>query len=69
MSKQDHGKNYHKKATGDALITANKHESEENIVLFGGCFCPFVQRVWVTFEELGIPYQVRLSLLQNSMFH
>lgn len=61
MSNQDSGKVYHRKATGDALITVNKHDSDKDLTLFGGCFCPFVQRVWAAFEELEIPYKVCMS--------
>ena len=58
-SKQDSGRSYHLQCTGDALQTANAHSSPEHITLFGSCFCPFVQRVWVTLEHLGIDYKVR----------
>ncbi|KAL7284349.1 hypothetical protein ACG7TL_001638 [Trametes sanguinea] len=40
----------------EALATARAHSSPESITLFGSCFCPFVQRVWVTLEHLGIDY-------------
>jgi len=54
----DSGKSYHKECTGLALETANKHQDiNADITLFGGCFCPFVQRVWATFEYLGVPYK------------
>ncbi|CAA7258454.1 unnamed protein product [Cyclocybe aegerita] len=55
--KADTGRPYHTEATGDALITVKNHQKDEDITLFGGCFCPFVQRVWVAFEVLGIPYK------------
>ena len=58
-SKQDSGRSYHLQCTGDALQTASVHSSPEHITLFGSCFCPFVQRVWVTLEHLGIDYKVR----------
>ena len=29
-----------------------------SLTLFAACFCPFVQRVWVALEFLGIPYRV-----------
>lgn len=48
----------HLECTGDALVTVNKHQAAEDITMFGCCFCPFVQRVWVAFEYLGIPYKV-----------
>ncbi|KAI0042811.1 glutathione S-transferase [Auriscalpium vulgare] len=57
-SGKDSGKTYHLSCTGDALETVNKHTDERDITLFGSCFCPFVQRVWVAFEYLGIPYKV-----------
>jgi hypothetical protein len=46
---KDTGKKYHEKATGAALETAEQHSkpADTGIVLFGSCFCPFVQRVWV----------------------
>jgi len=34
-----------------------QHETESDITLFGANFCPFVQRVWVALELLGIPYK------------
>ena len=55
----DSGKQYHLHCTGEALDTANAHAGDADITLFGSCFCPFVQRVWVAFEHLGIPYRVR----------
>ncbi|KAI0263131.1 glutathione S-transferase [Gloeopeniophorella convolvens] len=54
----DSGKHYHLECTGAALDTANAHVDNADITLFGSCFCPFVQRVWVAFEYLGIPYRV-----------
>ena len=54
----DTGRGYHKIATGAALTTVKEHESERDLTLFGANFCPFVQRVWVAFEFLKLPYQV-----------
>ena len=54
----DSGRGYHNVATGNALVTVKSHEKEADIILFGANFCPFVQRVWVAFEFLGIPYKV-----------
>ncbi|KAH9961634.1 glutathione S-transferase [Lactifluus volemus] len=54
----DKEKQYHLHCTGDALDTVNAHMGEADITLFGSCFCPFVQRVWVAFEYLDIPYRV-----------
>lgn len=59
----DLGRVYHTSCTGDALITVNAHQDQEDITLFGSCFCPFVQRVWVAFEVLKIPYKVYMSIL------
>ena len=56
----DTGKSYHKQATGEALQTVQRHAADQGITLFAGCFCPFVQRAWVTLEALGIPYKVRI---------
>jgi len=58
----DSGKQYHLQCTGEALDTVNAHAADADITLFGSCFCPFVQRVWVAFEYLGIPYRVRVGL-------
>jgi len=54
----DQGRGYHTVATGDALITVKNHEKDQDITLWGANFCPFVQRVWVAFEVLEIPYKV-----------
>lgn len=40
-------------------MTAEAHAAHADITLFGSCFCPFVQRVWVALEYLGHNYQVR----------
>ncbi|KAJ5884233.1 hypothetical protein N7504_011805 [Penicillium tannophilum] len=50
-------KAYHTKATGLAAVTVANHAGETNLQLFGSCFCPFVQRVWIALELKGIPYQ------------
>ncbi|KAH9482246.1 Chloride intracellular channel protein 4 [Psilocybe cubensis] len=58
---KDAGRVYHTECTGAALVTARAHADEkgvEEITLFGSCFCPFVQRVWVALEVLGIGYKV-----------
>ncbi|KAF8590762.1 glutathione S-transferase [Ramaria rubella] len=54
---QDTGKSYHTSCTGHALQTANTHSGPSDLTLFGGCFCPFVHRVWIALEYLQIPYQ------------
>ncbi|KIK64604.1 hypothetical protein GYMLUDRAFT_220582 [Collybiopsis luxurians FD-317 M1] len=56
--KTDSGKKYRNECTGEALETVKKHEKDEDLTLFGSCFCPFVQRVWVAFEVLEVPYKV-----------
>ncbi|KAJ5779511.1 Glutathione S-transferase/chloride channel C-terminal [Penicillium paradoxum] len=50
-------KSYHTKATGLAAETVIKHSPDVNLKLYGSCFCPFVQRVWIALELKGIPYQ------------
>ncbi|KAJ5606184.1 Glutathione S-transferase/chloride channel C-terminal [Penicillium lagena] len=50
-------KAYHTKATGLAAETAARHGAETELQLYGSCFCPFVQRVWIALELKGIPYQ------------
>ena len=55
---QDSGKSYHLQCTGNAAETARAHSEKEAITLFGSCFCPFVQRVWIALEHLGIDYEV-----------
>ncbi|KAL1653490.1 hypothetical protein SLS61_004000 [Didymella pomorum] len=50
-------KTYHKKATGNALTTVKNHAKEEDLKLYGSCFCPFVQRVWISLEHKKIAYQ------------
>ncbi|KAK5009025.1 hypothetical protein LTR39_005029, partial [Cryomyces antarcticus] len=53
----DGKKTYHKKATGNALNTVKKHSKEHELKLYGSCFCPFVQRVWISVEVKKISYQ------------
>ncbi|RJE22900.1 Glutathione transferase [Aspergillus sclerotialis] len=50
-------KSYHKQPTGLAATTAANHSREMDLKLYGSCFCPFVQRVWIALELKGIPYQ------------
>src|SRR5882762_9493305 len=54
----DSGKWYHTRASGPALNTVDQHAKDEATTLFASCFCPFVQRVWIAFEYLQIPYKV-----------
>jgi len=53
----DQQKTYHKKATGNALATVRRHAKDHELKLFGSCFCPFVQRVWIAMEAKGLQYQ------------
>ncbi|MCJ1243749.1 hypothetical protein MMC30_000946 [Trapelia coarctata] len=50
-------KTYHKKATGTALSTVKRHSKEHEFKLYGSCFCPFVQRVWIALEMKDMDYQ------------
>ncbi|KAK3395999.1 glutathione S-transferase [Sordaria brevicollis] len=43
--------------TGAAATFAAQHSSEHPLKLYGGWFCPFVQRVWITLAEKDIPHQ------------
>ncbi|KAF3764199.1 glutathione S-transferase [Cryphonectria parasitica EP155] len=43
--------------TGAAAKYAAKHEDEHPLKLYGGWFCPFVQRSWITLHEKNIPHQ------------
>ncbi|KAI9661457.1 MAG: hypothetical protein M1831_002979 [Alyxoria varia] len=56
-NKPDGKKTYHKKVSGKALDTANLHSEPQDLKLFGSCFCPFVQRVWISLELKGNPYE------------
>ncbi|GAB7364414.1 hypothetical protein MBLNU230_g4956t1 [Neophaeotheca triangularis] len=50
-------KTYHKSPTGLAATTAQAHSSPHSLQLFGSCFCPFVQRVWISLELKNLDYQ------------
>ncbi|KAM0803916.1 hypothetical protein BDR22DRAFT_818580 [Usnea florida] len=50
-------KTYHKRATGNALNTVKKHAKDHELKLYGSCFCPFVQRVWISLELKSLNYQ------------
>lgn len=50
-------KTYHKQPTGEALKTANAHQAEHDLKLYGSCFCPFVHRVWISLEHKKLDYQ------------
>ncbi|CCC07674.1 hypothetical protein SMACR_01241 [Sordaria macrospora] len=43
--------------TGAAASFASSHSSDHPLKLYGGWFCPFVQRVWITLAEKNIPHQ------------
>ncbi|KAJ5679466.1 hypothetical protein N7462_007710 [Penicillium macrosclerotiorum] len=57
MADTSQQKTYHTKATGVAFATVARHSADSNLKLYGSCFCPFVQRVWIALEMKGIPYQ------------
>ncbi|ORY76961.1 glutathione S-transferase [Protomyces lactucae-debilis] len=53
---------YHTVCTGNAAETAENHRAADDTTefeLFGACFCPFVQRVWIQLELLDINYIYR----------
>lgn len=43
--------------SGAAADLAGRHASEHPLKLYGGWFCPFVQRAWITLCEKHIPHQ------------
>ncbi|KAF7558906.1 hypothetical protein G7046_g5262 [Stylonectria norvegica] len=43
--------------TGAAAQLAADHSEEHPLKLYGGWFCPFVQRSWITLVEKKIPHQ------------
>ncbi|KAI2633999.1 glutathione S-transferase [Xylaria nigripes] len=45
------------KPTGAAAEFAASHATEHDLKLYGGWFCPFVQRAWIVLHELDIPHQ------------
>ncbi|KAI0182338.1 glutathione S-transferase [Xylaria flabelliformis] len=45
------------KPTGAAADFAAAHEDEHALKLYGGWFCPFVQRSWIVLHEKDIPHQ------------
>ncbi|KXJ93468.1 glutathione S-transferase [Microdochium bolleyi] len=47
----------HTATTGAAAIYAQLHEGEHALKLYGGWFCPFVQRAWITLHEKNVPHQ------------
>ncbi|UZJ55435.1 hypothetical protein CBS101457_004755 [Exobasidium rhododendri] len=64
MPAGEKGANYHTKCTGEALKTVAAHSdapvsspNNEALHLFGANFCPFVHRVWIALELLGVDYR------------
>ncbi|KAL6880896.1 glutathione S-transferase [Trichoderma novae-zelandiae] len=47
----------HSAPSGAAAQLAARHADEQPLKLYGGWFCPFVQRAWITLEEKKIAYQ------------
>lgn len=43
--------------SGAAAKFAAAHAAEHPLKLYGGWFCPFVQRSWITLHEKSIPHQ------------
>ncbi|QIX01717.1 hypothetical protein AMS68_007234 [Peltaster fructicola] len=50
-------KTYHKQADAEAGKTAKARSSEQDLKLYGSCFCPFVHRVWISLEHKQLDYQ------------
>ncbi|KAI1422514.1 glutathione S-transferase [Xylaria sp. FL1777] len=44
-------------ATGAAADFAAAHAASHDLKLYGGWFCPFVQRAWIVMHEKAIPHQ------------
>lgn len=47
----------HPHTSGRAAALANKHSADHGLKLYGGWFCPFVQRSWIALLEKNIPHQ------------
>jgi glutathione S-transferase len=47
----------HKHTSGRAAKFAEDHAASHPLILYGGWFCPFVQRSWITLHEKHIPHQ------------
>jgi len=47
----------HPQASGLAEETVKNHQTDCELVLYGGWFCPFTQKCWLALEERGIPYK------------
>ncbi|CAF1539570.1 unnamed protein product [Didymodactylos carnosus] len=49
----------HPHASGEAEKTVNAHSTPQDLLLYAGWFCPFVQRTWLALEEKELPYEYR----------
>ncbi|KAH7033622.1 glutathione S-transferase [Microdochium trichocladiopsis] len=47
----------HASTSGAAAIYAELHSAPHALKLYGGWFCPFVQRAWITLHEKNVPHQ------------
>ncbi|KIX03949.1 uncharacterized protein Z518_07502 [Rhinocladiella mackenziei CBS 650.93] len=47
----------HPYTSGRAAAFAASHSSPNPLILYGGWFCPFVQRSWISLHEKNIPHQ------------
>lgn len=47
----------HPHTSGRAASFAKAHSAPNPLILYGGWFCPFVQRSWITLHEKSIPHQ------------
>lgn len=47
----------HPHTSGRAAQLAAEHSAANPLILYGGWFCPFVQRAWITLHEKNIPHQ------------
>lgn len=57
MAPQAVDKTIHPHTTGAAARLAAQHQSEHELKLYAGWFCPFVQRTWIVLNEKRIDYQ------------
>ena len=47
----------HAHTSGRAANFAQSHAEPNPLILYGGWFCPFVQRSWITMHEKKVPHQ------------